>query len=199
MSAPLDNLSAAILAGGMSKRMGRDKAFLPVNGKPLIEIIYERLGAMFPSVVISARDALRFKNYPWTVVTDILPTACPLAGIHAVLTHAVTDYSFVVGCDMPWLDARVIEAMAARLGKTEIVTIESGRGIEPLHTFYSKRCLPRIEACVRSGKLGVMEFIAGGGTTVIRSAELSFLSDPDLPFRNLNTEDEYRKILRGPT
>ncbi len=150
-----------VLAGGQSSRMGRDKATLEFDGQPLVERCVAVLRQCFPEVIVVRRD-------------DV-PGLGPIGGLLTALRRA--PEIFVVACDMPFLDAALIRAMAAQLAGYDAVAIPG----EPLHAAYSARILPVVEAQIAAGdyslnrllsKLRVKTFGAAPIVNVNTPAEL---------------------------
>ena len=186
------SVSGVILAGGASRRMGRDKAFLEVDGRPLIAIVAERLRAVTGEVIISANDAARFASYADRCVPDVYPGIGTLGGVHAGLMAAAHDLAIVVACDMPFLDPAVLSWFVAAAAGQDLVILRQDVGLEPLHAVYRKSCLPAIEATIKRGERCAYAFHEGLRVRHVAPAELAGL-DPDLrSFRNVNTPEQWR-------
>lgn len=142
----LHSITPVILAGGKSSRMGRNKSFVTLAGKSLIEIVLDTVLSVFPQppVIITNSPGL-YEHLGVTIASDIYKDKGPLAGIHAGLIYSSTAYSFVIGCDMPFLDADFIKFMVARLQNEQVLIPRSGKWVEPLHALYAASCLPIIE------------------------------------------------------
>src|SRR6185436_16930649 len=99
----MNDLSAALLAGGRSRRMGTDKAFLPWQGRPLWEHQVEKLRALHPSrLLLSCRPEQSFPDLPdLTRVHDELENSGPLAGIAACLQACRASHLVILGVDLP--------------------------------------------------------------------------------------------------
>jgi len=111
---PAEQISAVILAGGQSRRMnGRDKAFIELNGRPLIQWVIERLRPQVAHIAIAADpDDARYQGLGLELLADPLPPNCgPLAGVLASLERIDTPYVLTAPCDTPFLP----ETLAQRL------------------------------------------------------------------------------------
>ena len=153
-------LTGAILAGGDSTRMGRDKAGVLLAGRSLLEHVHGVVAPLCDEVLVVTRDEHRgTQPVPsgCRVVTDALPGRGPLVGIHAALAAAATDRVLVVACDMPWLEPLLLRAMIDE-GAGDVVIPRTGRGWEPLHAVYHRRCLAAIEAVLARGAAPVASF-----------------------------------------
>lgn len=193
-------LSAAVLAGGKSSRMGQDKAFLTLTdgGQPMIETVLERLQAIADDVLIVANDPARFASLGVRVVPDLEPGMGALAGIQAALSGAAYDHCLVVACDMPFLNPALLHAMATLPRDYDVLApylpgasrqSRDGRTYQTLHAIYGKACLPAIAAQVATGNRQVIGFFPG---VRVRPLEIEEVQehDPDLrSFFNANTPE----------
>jgi len=191
-------LSGAVLAGGMSRRMGTDKAFLPVvsDGPPMLAIVLDRLGAIASDVMVVANDRARYAPFGARVVPDVHPEVGALGGIHAAISHSAQEHCLVVACDMPFLNASLLDRMAREPRDYDVLvplipgeSRQRGDGLvfQTLHAIYSKCCLPFIEARIAAGNRQVIGFFAD---VRVRSLELPDIQpwDPALrSFFNANT------------
>jgi molybdopterin-guanine dinucleotide biosynthesis protein A len=113
-SVSLGDLTGLILAGGKSRRMGgRNKAFLELDGRPLIEIVIERMQSVCGEVVIVAGDPGPYAGLGVPVIEDRFRGVGVLGGMHAGLEAASHELALVVGCDMPFLNPGLLRAFAA--------------------------------------------------------------------------------------
>ena len=120
--------------------------------------LMDRLRPLFDPLLIGANDPSPYVAYGAPIVPDVLSERCALTGIHAVLTAARTEYVFIVACDLPFLNPTLIDRMMARRIVFDVVVPESNRGIEPLHSLYSRSCIGPIEETVREGSWKVTDF-----------------------------------------
>jgi molybdopterin-guanine dinucleotide biosynthesis protein A len=139
---------AAILAGGKSSRMGREKALIEVDGQPLIARVAALLAPIFPQicVVTSQPDVAYAAGHP--AITDTYANHGPLGGIHSALTYFQAP-TFIVACDMPFLNAPFIGYMASTFQSDALVP-EGNAGPEPLHAIYSHSLVDFFETHLRS-------------------------------------------------
>lgn len=152
----------AVLIGGESRRMGRDKALLPVGGKPLAARVADVLEQVLPRVVLVGRDPGDDRFPGRAFVTDRFPGRGPLAGLHAALLEAAGEPVLLTACDLPGLTPELIEwvigseplsaAPAAR------VPVAEGR-LQPLCALYGPACLGPAERALASGDLSMHGFL----------------------------------------
>lgn len=184
-------VTCGIIAGGASLRMGSNKALLPFRGKPLLARQLEILKPLFDRVLVAARDHSAYAPFDVEVVPDLLEERCALTGIHAVLSASATEHVFVVACDMPFLNAGLMEDLLGRREGNDVVVPESNTQIEPLHAVYSRACIPPIEESARRGAWKVASFFPR--VRVLRAAVRidDWLVDGRSPFFNANTPGEW--------
>lgn len=183
-------VTGVILAGGKSTRMGRNKALLPYNGKPLIETIYKTMAELFDTVVVVTNTPEEYSFLPCPKIADIYPDMGSIAGIHAGLSWSPQERIFVVGCDMPFLDHELVRWLAARLGsETALVPLSPG-GLEPLHSFYSKGALPFLDEALKSDRKKIIELLELMQAKTVPAAEIAGIAPEFRSFINLNTPDD---------
>ena len=127
--------TAAILAGGKSKRMGFDKQRICVNDKYLIDLLYEELNELFEHVIIVSNSPQIYSDRPYHVVSDEIEYGGPLTGIHKALKESQSEFVFITACDMPNLNHELITLMKSRLNQGDYCGSVSmlGEWIEPFH------------------------------------------------------------------
>ncbi|HLY32401.1 MAG TPA: molybdenum cofactor guanylyltransferase [Ktedonobacterales bacterium] len=194
-------VTGVVLAGGRSRRMGRDKAALPIDGVPLLQWVVTRLQrALADVIVIGPREAQSLA--PTTrVIPDATPGAGPLAALATALAAITTPYAFVVACDMPCVQPALIRAQAqiALMEAAQVValrTLESDKpGLEPLHAVYARACLPEIEAQLAVGEPGMRYLLARLQVREIKPDERARYDPQGISTLNVNTPDEWARAL----
>ena len=164
--------SAALLAGGQSTRMGRDKATLLVEGQPLWRrqlAVLAATGAR--EVFISGR-----KDGPWageiTAIPDAAPDCGPLGGLTAALRHCTSAWLLVLAVDMPKMTPTFLHQLLAEAEREQCGIVPTLRGfIEPLAAIYPRDALPFAEAALQSGQLkleSLLRTLAAAGLVRLR-------------------------------
>ena len=188
------SVTAMILAGGQSVRMGRvDKAFLEVEGTPIIARIVDLLDKIFEHVIIvtNSPDSYKFLGKP--TFPDIRPGAGAIGGLHTGLSHCESQYGFLVACDMPFLNEGIIRLLVSLSGHDDVIVPVVRGHYEPLHAIYSVRCLPGIEDLINKSDLKIAKMYSHFSVLAVPESLLSEY-DPRLRFiMNLNTPDDLKK------
>ena len=163
----MGDFSAALIAGGHSRRMGRDKAFLTWNGRPLWEHQLEKLSALGPrQLFLSCRTEQGFPPMDGVEpVPDIQPDCGPLGGIAGCLAKCQAPRLLVLGIDLPGLPAALLkELLSAPGGRGAVVERReaSGAWFEPLAALYPKTMLPLAMEQIARGELALQAWIRRG-------------------------------------
>jgi ribosomal-protein-alanine acetyltransferase len=151
----LMDITCAILAGGESRRMGRDKATLAVGSRPLIRLVYETACLVFSRVIIISSRHARFEGIEAPVLPDVVSGTGSMVGIVSALTHSTTPYVFVLGCDMPNLSAQALSYMVSEAHGEDIIIPRMALGYEALHAIYNKSCIGPFLAAIEAGNLKI--------------------------------------------
>ena len=133
-------MSAIILAGGKSERMGQDKALMPYLGRTLIEHVLNAVNKIVADVVIVADISDKFGLSPSVrVIGDLYPDKGPLGGLITGLRFAGEGSHFVVACDMPFIQPELISYLLSRIGDHDAVIPKSNERLQPLCAVYHSR------------------------------------------------------------
>ena len=166
-----ERLSAAVLAGGQSRRMGQDKALLPLadGGRPMLALVLDALAHVADDIVIVANDGERYRSFGARVVPDQNPGIGALGGIQTAIDQAAHHHTLVVACDMPFLSVPLLQRMADEPRNYDVLapltpgeSRQRGDGLvfQTLHAIYGKPCLPFIAERIAEGKRNVIGFFA---------------------------------------
>ena len=185
------NFTAALLAGGRSTRMGRDKAGVEFRGEPLWQRQLRTLQATGPGeLLISGRSGGPYGASGYRIILDEDGACGPLEGLAALLRAAEHDLVMLLAIDLPLITPEflldVLESAAdAKMG---LVTSYRER-FEPFAAVYTRACLPLACDCLEESDHSMQRFIRmAKGASLVRTRELT---DQELTmFRNVNTPDD---------
>jgi len=189
----IDEFVGVLLAGGKSSRFGTNKALTIHANKKLIE---------YPAVILSElfRNRLLITNTPedytflgWQITGDIYPDAGPLAGIHAALKSADFPYIFVAGCDMPFLNKKLITFLCTLIDGYDVVIPRTTNGLEPLHGVYRRDIITVIERNLARGKRKISKVFSELKVREVNELELLTVVSDLSSFRNINTPEDMPK------
>jgi molybdopterin-guanine dinucleotide biosynthesis protein A len=190
-------VTAIILCGGKSSRMGRPKAFLPYENMTMIEHILNTVRDLFQEVLLVANEPEIYESYGVNVVKDILPHRGPLGGILSGLLVSSFSHVFVVACDMPLVNKKLIRELVSRRHGNDVVVLSHKRGVEPLLGVYSKNCVKQLEETLFSGNLSLQDFLTGLKAQAYFYDQEEHPESPLPPFFNVNTPQEYSHLITG--
>ena len=158
---PSAAIRSVILCGGESRRMGRDKALLPLQGRPMAALLAGRLEVLGP-VALSVQDADDYPDLPWPKLADEAKGCGPLGGLCAALRWAEDDPVFVCACDLPLVQAETALSLAAALTPEADAVVPCGLDdrLQPLCAIYRGRCLNAARRQLAAGRLRVTELLA---------------------------------------
>ena len=192
-------VSGVILAGGLSRRLGRDKALVSISDQPLIQRVIERVEQLSQEIVVVVADQNRAADLPLAkehrVVLDRYPGTGSLGGIFSGLDAASNGWTLVVACDMPFLNLALLRRMMALTEDADaVVPLIDGRP-EPTHALYSKACLPFIEPRLISGDLKISGFYDQVRVRYLSEEDVAALDPEFLSFFNVNTPEDLDRAL----
>ena len=184
-------ITAFVLAGGKSARMGSDKAFLELGGRSLLARALDLARAVTPDVRIVG-DPEKFAAFG-PAVPDIYADRGPLGGIHAALSISTTDSNLILGVDLPFLDLRFLQFLIAEAQSSDaVVTVSSAGGhFHPLCAVYRKAFLPNAERSLAQGRNKLDALFSEVPVRIIGEAELKTAGFEATLFRNLNTSEDW--------
>ena len=185
----VEKATAIVMAGGASSRMGVDKSMLDVDGRPLVQHVFNQLAPHFDEVIISANEPSQFEFLEAPIVPDIQPGQGPLMGIFSALLASSNDINVVVACDIPRISVSLIRRMIGKSNGYDAVIPVSGKGkFEPLFAVYNKSILRAMRDVLRRGARKISD--------VFNVAKVKYLDIEDTTcFENLNTLDDYEDFI----
>jgi len=187
--------SLVILAGGRSRRMGRDKAELPAGDGMLVEHLAHRLRPVVDETIIAGGPA-SLELAGVRRIDDRHPGMGPLAGMHAGFLKARHTLVWVVACDLPDVEPALGPLMRSLANDCEAVVPLLDGEPEGVCALYRRGLAPRIEALLIAGERSVRSLLARCAVRYLTALELRAV-DPGLrSFRNVNTPADYATWLK---
>jgi len=191
---------AVILCGGESRRMPFDKSLIKLNGKYMIEIVYEKLTACFENVRLCADSGERFRAFEFKVIEDeIKGRVGPAVGIYSALSQATTKYVFLAACDMPLMNTGHIEFMKHELERSSFIydaLIPMNRGfIEPLYGFYSVDITKRFKEEITKGNYKIHDILDKCNASYLDEKYSKAFDENLAMFTNINSMSDLEKLM----
>ncbi len=188
-------VSIAIMAGGQSKRMGRDKAFLNVGGRRVIERVLARVKPLTDDLLLSTNFPQKYQEFGLRMVPDIYPDKAALGGIYSAIHAARHSHLLVVACDMPFLNVALLEYLIELAHTADvIVPLVDPPQPETLHAVYSKSCLPAIQSRLLANRLRIIGFFEDVTVRYVEREEIAQFDPHFYSFINMNTPEEWRQV-----
>ena len=183
-------LTGAVLAGGQSRRYGKNKALETYDGKRLVDRNVEILRGFCSPVLVVAGNLEPFLGVAATLVADLKPGEGPLQAIYTALLFSPTDSIFIRAVDMPFFVPEMAQLMlAAQKNHHVVVPIFNGRP-EPLTAIYHRRCLTAIADALEQGERRATAFYKSVDVREIPESRLRVVDPLGLSFKNINTPED---------
>jgi len=191
------NLTGIILSGGKGIRMGENKAFIKIEGTPIIQRIQTLFERLFEEIIIVTHQKELFSNLNAKIYSDLVPNRGVLGGLYTGLFFSSFPFSFSVACDMPFLKEPVIKYLIENIEDSDVVVPKTKDGLQPLHAVYSKNCLEPIKKIIELGKYKIIDFYPMVKVKIIDEHEFFSLDPMRESFINVNTPEELLLIKKG--
>lgn len=193
-------MTAIILAGGKSSRLGRSKALQVIEGKNLIQWVIDRLATLSTEIIIATAhgeaihcsSAIRTKT-----VADTYPGKGPLIGIYSGLMASSSSQAIVVGCDTPFLSVSLLEYITQICSTFDVVVPRIKNKLEPLCAVYSRNCLSPIQSLLEQDELRIRKLFGMVKVKYVEEDEINKFDPEHLSFFNINSQadlDRARKL-----
>jgi molybdopterin-guanine dinucleotide biosynthesis protein A len=189
-------VSAIVLAGGQSKRLGRDKALLEVQGQPLVSRTVQKLAALSDDLLVVTSDPARYAplRLPARLVADERPGVGSLMGVYSGLRAARHTHALAVACDMPLLNLSLLRYMVPLAEGYDVVIPRLGEFTEPLHAIYGKSCLPFMAELLERGRRQIVAFFDRVRVRYVEEGEIERFDPRHLSFVNVNTPGDWEQV-----
>ncbi len=196
----MNDLSAFVLAGGKSSRMGSDKAFLELNGSTLLARALSLAKAVTKNLsIVGTREKFESieRELQVPVIEDVYRGQGPLAGIHAALRGTRTELNLVISVDMPFLESRFLEFLVTQARSCDaVVTVPRANGsFQPLCAIYRPQFREVAQRALDQGnnKIGALFSASEVSVRIIEEDEIRKLAFDPAMFHNLNTPEDLRR------
>ena len=193
----MDSVTAFVLAGGKSRRMGSDKALLELYGRPLLEHMLELARSVCPQVCVVGNPEKFSRLAP--VIPDLYAGQGPLAGIHAGLTHSETNLNLILGVDLPFLEADFLSYLISQSRTSgSVVTVPVADGFaQTLCAVYRREFAELAGRALRAGRNKVDAIFPQTSVRQVFDEELVKAGFGPGMFRNVNTPEDWRQAQQA--
>lgn len=192
-----NKISAVVLAGGGSARMGTNKALLKLGKETMVERVVNPLKDIFDKILVVTN---RPEDYGMLegvkFVKDCINTGkkSSLIGLYSGLKQSETSHIFAIGCDMPFINKGLIKYMVDSLGDEDIVAPFINGYYQPLHAIYGKTCIGPMELSLKEESYKITAIFNRVNVKKLTEDQVRNLDPLMLSFENINTHGEYLQI-----
>lgn len=189
-------MTGIVLAGGLSTRLGRDKAFIRLNSATLLEMVMSTLKNVVERIIVVVNEPEKFEHFisaDTRVLTDRVPHQGPLGGILTGLEVSPDFHNLVVSCDAPFVKKDLISFLVSQADNFDIVVPRINSHLEPLLAVYSRNCIRYASESLEKKDFRIISFFPKVKVKYVE-ADVLRENDPELlSFFNINTEEELKK------
>ena len=184
-----------ILAGGKSKRLGRNKINEVIGGITLLNRVVNVLSAFNGEIIlVTAEDSSLPDTFTYAKISkvqDLYPGKGMIGGIITGLSASKNFYNLVVAADMPFLNPVLIRYMISNAKGNDLVAYKNQNELEPLHAIYTKNCLPILEEIMLKDRR-IFELLGQVKVRYLSPAEINQYDPKKISFFNVNIESDLR-------
>ncbi|WP_298754747.1 molybdenum cofactor guanylyltransferase [uncultured Psychroserpens sp.] len=178
-------MTAIILAGGKSSRMGYEKGLVMYKNKPFIAHVIHATETLVNEVIIVSNNK-NYDQFNLKRVNDIMVNTGPLAGLYSGLYHSTTEDNLVLSCDIPLITKELLEQLISEVSvEDDIVQVSIKDRTNPLLAVYKKRCMVSCLKTIKSGERRLQAFVNQQNTKTI-----TLESSLEKFTQNINTQDQ---------
>ena len=185
-------ITAIILAGGQSRRMGRDKGLVLLNGKPMVQHVLDKAKSITKQVMIITNQP-GYEHFGVPTYSDLIEDKGPLGGIYTGLHYTRTEYNLVLSCDIPLVSVSFLNRLASYRGENQAWVPVHENQPQPLCAIYKKEIRPQIKLSIEAGQLSMHKFLETINTSFIDMSDVE--AEHKNGFANLNSPEDVEKYL----
>lgn len=190
----IEDCTAVILAGGESRRMGKNKGDVRLANITLLNHATQNMQSIFTTILISVREPRQDLMLPH--ICDSSAERGPMSGLLTALEQVQTSWVFLTACDMPFISPILIAALAEKRQSQNVVVSCVQGHLQPLAAFYSVSCLPKIRQQMADGHRSLKQLIESLDSTVVDEDECRCHDATLISFMDLDTQDDLEKAAK---
>ncbi len=189
--------TGVILAGGLNKRFsGKEKAFLEIAGKPILDRIMDTFNALFNEIILVTNHPVLYLGWNVHIVSDLFQKRSALTGIHAGLYYSTYAHVFVSASDTPFLKKALVEKLLEKIEPgIDVIIPETSAGLEPLCAVYAKKRLPVVEKLLAQDRFKIRQLFKGARMKKVSESCLREQDPTLLSFLNVNTPQDLDRAV----
>lgn len=191
----MSDFTLAIMAGGKSSRMGRNKALIEIGQQTILERIIERtanLGQSQTHLITNTPEV--YAKFKLDMFSDVIPDCGALGGIYTALHYSKVPCTVVIACDMPFVSAKVLRLMLSYRANFDAVVPTVQGYPQGLHAIYSQSCLVPIFQRLELDKLKVSAIYEDLHVKYLDEIAIAQVDERGLALTNINTPEDLDKL-----
>ncbi|NWG03842.1 MAG: molybdenum cofactor guanylyltransferase [Syntrophaceae bacterium] len=176
--------------------MGENKAFIEIEGIPIIRRILDLFKELFEETIIVTNQKELFSNFESKIYNDLIPDKGALGGLYTGIYFSHHAYSFCVACDMPFIKKPLVQYLVGLINGEDVIVPQTSDGLQPLHAIYSKGCLKPIKRVMDQGKYKIIDIYDSVKVKIVQEKDFVTFDPFRESFINVNTPSELQSIRR---
>ena len=183
---PKNNISAFILCGGKSSRMGTEKGLVNYNNQPFIQLVIDAIVPITTNIFL-VTDNQEYTDFNYPLVADVYKNKGPVGGIFSALDRSETENNLILSCDIPKISTNVIKNYLINniSDQNDVIFLSDDKNIYPLIGIYNKSVKPKFSEAISSNRIKLLSLLNELNCQVIKVNPRDFES-----LKNINTQDE---------
>jgi len=177
--------------------MGENKAFIQIEGVPIIKRIYDLFKEMFQEVIIVTNQKDLFSDFDSKIYSDLIPGKGALGGLYTGILLSSCQHCFCVACDMPFIKKPLVQYLIENIDDADVVVPRTKDGLEPLHAVYSKNCVKAMRSMIEEGKSKIVDIYDQVKVKIVDEKDFLRFDPGGESFINVNTPEELRSIRKS--
>jgi len=177
--------------------MGENKAFIQIEGVPIIKRIYDLFKGLFREVIIVTNQKDLFSGFDSKIYSDLIPGKGALGGLYTGIFLSSFQHCFCVACDMPFIKKSLVQYLIENIDDADVVVPRTKDGLEPLHAIYSKNCVNPIRRMIEEGKSKIVDIYDQVKVKVVDEKDFFRFDPGGESFINVNTPEQLRLIRKN--
>ncbi len=181
------------MAGGLSRRMGKDKRAVAVDGETLFNRVLHVYEELFKEIiVVVAEPSAITDGLSHAVVTDLIPQKGPMGGLYTGLSHATESRVFTAACDMPFLSVPLVRRLCEFSMNSDVTMVRLDIGMQPMQSIYSKKCVAALQSLIDENQLEMRSILSRPELVhhIVDQEQILDLDPHCVSFMNVNTPSD---------
>jgi molybdopterin-guanine dinucleotide biosynthesis protein A len=188
-------VTGAVLAGGKSRRFGRNKAVEIFRGKRLIDHCLEIIHTFCDPVFVVANDLDPYLDVEATLIRDVIPHQGPIGGIYTALVFSPREWVFIKAADMPFLIPELLQIILDSREDADLVVLIRGQVYEPLLALYNRRCISAIAGILEDSERSVTAIFEKLRVKAVGEEQWRPFDPEGRSFLNVNTPEDWKELV----